>query len=71
MIIVNQYITDARNVFLILFNVGIVGRIIKILIDGQTDIDQNTKKIIITHIKAQIIANTCVVLISIIAQYFQ
>ena len=64
-------IKNAGVTFLVIFNVGLVARIAKILMDGQVDDNQETKKMVKNHLIAGIVINIMPTLALVIANYYQ
>lgn len=65
-------IRDLEITLLIIFNAGIVVRIMKIVFDGMEEEDYKSQKNrIINHIKALVVVNTAYGLISVIKNYYK
>lgn len=67
---VEEIISDIGKAFIILFDTGIVARIIIIAINGQSEEDQDTGGMIKRHVKAAIIANCIFAFIGIVKTYY-
>jgi hypothetical protein len=65
-----EQINNIEYVLLGLFNVGIVARIIKTIIDGMQDENFPTKKYIKNYIKIIIVVNTISAFVIVISNYF-
>ena len=65
-----EQINNIEYVLLGLFNVGIVARIIKTIIDGMQDENFPTKKYIKNYIKIIIVVNTISAVVIVISNYF-
>lgn len=67
----NQTVDTISASLLIVFNIGIVVRVMIILMDGQSDEEQPTKKMVINHLKAAVIVNIIGTFILVIKSYYQ
>lgn len=64
-------IDSITAILLVIFDAGIIARIIKILIDGQSDEDQHTGKLVGNHVKAAIIVNLIGSIVLWFVSYYQ
>lgn len=66
----NETIDSITKFLIVIFNAGIVARIIKILINGQSDEEQQTRKLVKNHIKAALIVNLISSLVLLFVSYY-
>jgi len=67
----NETVDTITASLLIIFNIGIVVRIIKIIMDGQSDEEQPTKKMVKNHVIAGIVVNIIGAFILVVKNYYQ
>lgn len=66
-----EIIDGVTAALLIVFNSGMFVRIAKIYADGQDDEEQNTSKMVKTHVKAMIIINLISAMILTIKKFYE
>lgn len=66
-----DYIYGVGAALLIIFNSGMIARIIQILQEGQTSDSNDTKRKVIKHIKALVIVDSMSSIVVIISSYYK
>lgn len=66
-----EYINNATIIFIALFNAGMTLRIVQICISGMQEESENTRKNIMNYIKAMVIIDSVLSIISILQRYYK
>lgn len=67
----NETVDTISASLLLIFDIGMVVRVMKIFMDGQTDEEQPTKKMVKNHIIAAIVVNIIGTFILVVKNYYQ